>query len=281
MTPVHEDTIDAIEYMCATLEEHMFVPSNRWEQDDGYKCVECGKRVRLHDGFGSMKATPEDDRHKPDCVLVARLAMLRAFIRVERDSESATLAVSAPTTNIGVEPESLRRAWLEGYNTCHYGDGGADANPYGVSGTVAISTSPPVATTVCSQCVVHHTMNGDCRRHPVPATTSTTPATKRIEDDDHAPLTDAERAASTPYVHIVKPNEKCRACAVRTKAGFDGQCPMCASARTRAELAAERASLSSAKRVDETCGGCLVGMPQGTGLHTYREGCALSKSRTS
>lgn len=24
-----------------------------------------------------------------------------------------------------------------------------------------------------------------------------------------------------------------------------------------------------------TCGGCLVGMPRGTGLHTFKDGCCL------
>ena len=82
MTMVHEDTLDAITFVCDRLEETMFEQSNRYERDDRHECVSCGKPFLLQTRFGEP-ATPEDQRHEPTCELVAKVKMLRAFVRVE------------------------------------------------------------------------------------------------------------------------------------------------------------------------------------------------------
>lgn len=82
VTTVHEDTLDAITFVCDRLEEHAFEQSYRYDQDDRHKCIVCGQPFRFHSRFGKP-ATPEDERHDPACELVAKVKLLRAFVRAE------------------------------------------------------------------------------------------------------------------------------------------------------------------------------------------------------
>lgn len=86
---IHEDTLDAITFVCDRLEETMFEPSERWEGDEGQACVSCGLRFWMHSSY-ERPATPEDQRHRPDCELVAKLAALRAFVRVQTEVNERT-----------------------------------------------------------------------------------------------------------------------------------------------------------------------------------------------
>lgn len=79
---VHEDTLDAITQLCDWMEERQFEQTNRWQDDGGHACLACGKQVVLQDSFGE-KMTPEEERHHPGCELVAKIAVLRAFVRAE------------------------------------------------------------------------------------------------------------------------------------------------------------------------------------------------------
>ncbi len=81
---VHEDTLEAIERVCNWVEEQAFTRCNRWDGDTAKSCIGCDKAVYFcDDGYGHTK-TPEDQRHSPECELVAKVTALRAFVRVER-----------------------------------------------------------------------------------------------------------------------------------------------------------------------------------------------------
>jgi hypothetical protein len=78
---VHEDTLEAINYVCDQLEDHCTRDANRYVGDGASVCIECD--MINEDETGHRTDLDCRHPHKPDCKLIVSINMLRAFVRVE------------------------------------------------------------------------------------------------------------------------------------------------------------------------------------------------------